>query len=468
MLTGGSIDNSGTIVIKGNLDNQTGSQTNLGTGTFQFTGTSQQTITGQNIMNNVQINNAAGVVIGGNTEIDGILTLTSGRVTIGTNNLLLGPIASVAGTPSSTAMIVATGTGLVQKQFTAPASFTFPVGDAGPHYSPVLLTLNSGTFGSGANVGLNLAATFYPGYNTSPYLSRYWNLTQNALTAFNANAQFTYLATDVTGTEANIQTIRVTSPIETFSNANAGSHYLTANGMTSFGTFTGGLGVLQTGLTAYLEGPYNAGSGLMNTTLSSGGLIPLTQPYNTSPWNYSGTESIGSIPANAVDWVLIELRQASAPATALSGTAFGRKAALLYADGSIHDIDGTSTLKFTGLSPITTNLYPVIFHRNHLAIISNIAVTKTNGTYIYDYSSAASQIYDGSGNGCILLGSKWGMIGGNGVNDAFINNNDLFNWQNSFSATNYNSADFDLSGVVNNNDLFLWQRDFSAQSKVPN
>ena len=57
-------------------------------------------------------------------------------------------------------------------------------------------------------------------------------------------------------------------------------------------------------LTIYLEGPYNAGQ--MNTTINSS--LPKTQPYNTSPWNYGGQESVNSIPQNVIDWVLVELR----------------------------------------------------------------------------------------------------------------------------------------------------------------
>ncbi|MGC8866527.1 MAG: hemoblobin-interacting domain-containing protein, partial [Bacteroidales bacterium] len=72
----------------------------------------------------------------------------------------------------------------------------------------------------------------------------------------------------------------------------------------------------------YLEGPFD-GTG-MTTDLQQNGIIPLNQPYNTAPWNYSGTESVASVPANIVDWVLVELRDAdipdnATPATTLAG-----------------------------------------------------------------------------------------------------------------------------------------------------
>ncbi len=48
----------------------------------------------------------------------------------------------------------------------------------------------------------------------------------------------------------------------------------------------------------------------MNTSINDRGSIPLSQPYNTPPWNYTGDESVISIPnADVVDWLLLELRE---------------------------------------------------------------------------------------------------------------------------------------------------------------
>jgi hypothetical protein len=78
-------------------------------------------------------------------------------------------------------------------------------------------------------------------------------------------------------------------------------------------------------LKSYLEGPY---SGIeMGTILNISGYIPINQPYNTAPWNYTGTESVSSIPnANVVDWILVELRETSGGASsATPGTMIDRK-----------------------------------------------------------------------------------------------------------------------------------------------
>ncbi len=53
-------------------------------------------------------------------------------------------------------------------------------------------------------------------------------------------------------------------------------------------------------ITAFLEGPYNGATMTQGLT----GLVPLNQPYNTAPWNYTGTESVGFYSGIAIDWVL--------------------------------------------------------------------------------------------------------------------------------------------------------------------
>jgi len=68
-----------------------------------------------------------------------------------------------------------------------------------------------------------------------------------------------------------------------------------------------------------LEGPFNGTE--MNTYLNEQGSIPLSQPFNTSPWNYTGSETVALIPnTEVVDWVLVEIRDAIDAASANSST----------------------------------------------------------------------------------------------------------------------------------------------------
>jgi len=93
----------------------------------------------------------------------------------------------------------------------------------------------------------------------------------------------------------------------------------------------------------FLQGPFNLNS--MSTTLNSSGYLPLSQPYNLSPWNYNGSESVVSgyfkTHPNIVDWVLIELRTGTGASTIIE-----RRAGFLTNTGTIVNIDGSSSLYF--------------------------------------------------------------------------------------------------------------------------
>jgi len=243
--SGATLDNSGTLILKKNLTNEHGSPNPIGSGTAELSGTTGQIITGHNVINNLTINNAAGATIGGNTTINGTLTLTNGRVSLGANNLILGPSAVIVGTPSASVMIIVTGTGELRKEFPAGYSgtFTYPVGDDSGtlEYSPVTIVFNSPAFSPGNYVGVNLRNEKYPDAGiTGNYLNRYWNLSYSGITNFLCSAIFQYLPADVVGTENKLSCTRVNPlPWVTYGPTNATSQLLSANGLTSFGSFTG-------------------------------------------------------------------------------------------------------------------------------------------------------------------------------------------------------------------------------------
>ncbi len=148
--SGSFLNNQGTLVLKKNLVNQNSGINPLGTGSILFSGSVTQSILGQNVIQDMEVNNPAGLIIGGNTSVNGILTLSNGVIELGLQNLLLGPAATVAGTPSAASLVDATGAGQLKKEFPAgvPGSFTFPVGNqtGTPGYSPVTLNFTGGTF----------------------------------------------------------------------------------------------------------------------------------------------------------------------------------------------------------------------------------------------------------------------------------------------------------------------------------
>lgn len=244
---GSSLTNLGTVILSGNLTNQNVAVSTLGSGTIVMTGTALQTISGLNTFGNLTLNNAAGVNLGGNTTVNGVLTFTSGRLALGTSNLLLGTTATVAGAPTAASMVIATGTGEMRKSFSSAGSFSFPVGDnTGPvDYSPVTVSFTGGSFGAGNYVGVNLVNSAYPGASGS-FINRYWNLTQSGITGFNCNATYKYVPADVTGTENLIYSLRITpSSVVYFSSTNTATDILPTKALLSLG-FLPGYSIWQT------------------------------------------------------------------------------------------------------------------------------------------------------------------------------------------------------------------------------
>ena len=240
---GGELVVDGTLILKSDLNNAHQSNYNLGNGTTEFSGTLNQNVTGQNIFHDLSLNNAAGLNVGGNTQVMGILTLSNGLATLGDYNLLLGPNASVVAPTganfSATNMIVPTGTGEFRKEFvTSTGSFLFPVGDntGSPEYSPVTLNFVSGTFPTGNYAGVSLVNDKFPNPNIQGnYLNRYWNISQSGIANFSCNASFKYLPADVVGVENKLSCTGVSpSPWTTYSPADIVNKVIYANGVTNF------------------------------------------------------------------------------------------------------------------------------------------------------------------------------------------------------------------------------------------
>jgi hypothetical protein len=219
-------------------------------------------------------------------------------------------------------------------------------------------------------------------------------------------------------------------------------------------------------VTALLEGPYNGTD--MNTDLNSNSYLPTSQPFNTSPWSYSGSESVGSIPnANVVDWVLVELRKSeTGAANATSGTVETRVAGFLLKNGSIVTTDGSSALTM----PITQSgtYYVVVYHRNHLPVMSASAITSNGTNYTYNFTTGSSQAY--GTNAQIDLGSGvYGMYSGR-VENTTANDIDAADRSAAWSARNstgYQITDCTLDGLVDAADRSTILNNSGKSSQLP-
>jgi hypothetical protein len=255
---------------------------------------------------------------------------------------------------------------------------------------------------------------------------------------------------------------------------NGGECPLTFNGGCEFAEFDFDIipvsyfdGAMITGtlfdLKAILEGPFNGTD--MNTYLLTDGYLPLVQPYNAAPWNYTGNENVTSFPANVVDWVLLEIRETTGDAsTATAATMVARKAAFILADGSIVDLDETSNVLVP--TSFNDNVYVVIYHRNHLSMMSSTALIPAGDVYTYDFTTAQSQAYL---DGQKALSAGFGMYAGDGNGDGQVSNFDLFFvWMVEDGLTGYYNGDFDMNSNVQLFDLFfMWMPNDGFGTMVP-
>lgn len=218
--------------------------------------------------------------------------------------------------------------------------------------------------------------------------------------------------------------------------------------------------------TAFIEGAYNGTN--LNTTLNTS--IPTAQPYSTN--GHVGAETVGSIPANAVDWVLVELREASSAAAALSSTRVGSAAGFLMNDGTIKATDGTSNLTVSLSGNSGADFYVVIYHRNHLPIMSANAISESSSVYTIDFTSASANTHQGTTGLASLSGGKFAMIAGDANGDGSVNATDITLWKvENGDAFSYSitSSDFNLDGEINAIDLNDFQKkNESKSSQVPN
>ncbi|AKD53814.1 beta strand repeat-containing protein [Spirosoma radiotolerans] len=228
-------------------------------------------------------------------------------------------------------------------------------------------------------------------------------------------------------------------------------------------------------LKVLLEGPYNTTTHLMNTTLNSRGLLPgqtpigmfavptpAGQPYNTAPWNYTGTESITNYPADVVDWVLVSLRTDSLT----TNTAF-RVAGLLHSDGRISFVNPCFSIP-------NGTYFPVIEHRNHMGVMSPTRVPVVNNKLIFDFTTQNSYMVTNPPSfGEIQIDNRWMMYGGDGKKDTYTDDFDInfFDsklWKDESGIFDqYRLGDFNMDADVNFSDSVLWNKNNGRYSKVP-
>ncbi len=259
------------------------------------------------------------------------------------------------------------------------------------------------------------------------------------------------------------------------SNGQAGGgnpFFITRNGITEFSAFAVGdtnspmasTFSLSIDITAFLEGPFYETN--MKTEINPA-YIPTAQPYNISPWNYEGFENVDSIPnTEIVDWVLLEFRDTTEASLATGQTSIAHRAAFLLSDGSIVDLNGFSYVQIPVLQ-ISSSLFVVVHHRNHLAIMSANPLAQTGGIYTYDFTAANSQAW-GVDAQKQLGDSIFGMFSADANADGIINLEDKTEWESNAGNQGYKNPDMNLDGQVDNQDKNgYWFFNLGISSSLP-
>lgn len=386
----GTIDIDGTVQLKGDfINNGSASAIAAGSiGTVQFNGTSTQEITGTQSTNftcAVEVNNATGLALtntqGGNDQtFSGALTLTSGDVTLNDFDLTVG--GAIAGA-DATDHIVTNLSGQLRQSVGGTAT-TFPIGD-GTTYNPVVLT-NAGT----ADVfGVNFGGMPAGWTGTDHYVNGSWFVTEAVAGGSDLTVAPQWAGSqEVTPFDRADCAVGVSDDLGATVNwATSGAatgtdpYQMTGSGFTSVGHFLIGDNfylAITLNLNVILGGAWNGAT--MNLDLNTLGLIPLTDPYLT-------TVTVSSIPASAVDWILVELRDKLNNENVLFSRPF-------FVDENGQLLNPTDGAVGGKLQAIPRDQYYVaVKHRNHLGVMSANTVDLAAASPAFDFTDPMASVF---------------------------------------------------------------------------
>lgn len=174
---------TGNLNIKGDLTLSAPAVFNGNT--LNLNGTTLQTISGTQTLelNNLGINNAAGVILASNQSIDGELQFTNGLLTTAESTILnMTCDATYTGGNSSSYV-----NGKLSRTYCETGIKTFPIGKGG-YYRPLTYELTALTGASSTVVAeqIELGLPGFPGSLSADYMigNRYWSLSQTGASAF--------------------------------------------------------------------------------------------------------------------------------------------------------------------------------------------------------------------------------------------------------------------------------------------
>jgi hypothetical protein len=394
-------------------------------------------------------------------SVGGELTLNGVSLKLNNNNLIFGGATSITGASNSN-YIITNGSGRLE-QWVSTSNVYYPVGTMNS-FLPIRLK-NNGTYDKYSVRVFEDVLIYGTVGTTIPEIDNC------------VNASWSVSETVIGGSDLTITTYWVNSNEGTaFDRTKAGighftagnwepqpaqsaspslPHSITKSGITAPSTFAVGdinspMAItldIVVDLTVLLEGPFNGTD--MNTMNST--ILPASQPYNVSPWNYPGTENVTEIPnTGVVDWIFVELRDAGDPTLATQSTTIARQAGFILSDGRIVGTDGISNMQFD--VTFSQNLYVAVFHRNHLGIISSYELILSGGLYSYDFTTGSYLARGDNEPQKELTTGVFGMYAGDINSNGSIGFADKNLWSSDAGKSNYLNTDTNLDGEVDNRD----------------
>jgi|GEM_PF-1145389 len=189
----------------------------------------------------------------------------------------------------------------------------------------------------------------------------------------------------------------------------------------------------------WLQGPYAPDADRMRTDLANNG-IPLTSPYAAD------RRTVAAVPTNAVDWVLLQLRQTT------NGSAVFSRSTFLRDDGYLMTEAGQVEVP---VEAGTGSYYVVLKHRNHLAVLSAVATNFNSTVVTYNFTTDAGRFTGGTNGAVLLEPGAWGMRAGDADGYGEITAVDQALCSNQLGRVGYVRGDLDLDGQVTTQDLAL-------------
>ena len=336
----GTIDNDGTIEVKGNFINA-GTWEPSQANTLKFTGNIQSDVTsGPAVFQTVVIQKDAtfNVNLIDHMTVNTLLNFNAtgaSKLVLGTKHLKLGGAATVTGGDSDE-FIVTGSTGKVKKFHNSAVAVDYPVGFNTTTYNPATIAVTAGP-----NDTLSVRVGDHPtsdgnGFNGATLITTHavdaaWEITESTVGGNTANVTLGWAQTDqLPSFSESLNAVSRNDGVNGWDALHADlgpevANTRTRNGLTSYGVFAVGGKTVANNLLVkarvLLQGPWVTAQGFMVDSLRLHDYIPLTEPYTAAPFSYvhkayGGGEVVSSLaifnqPVDSndiVDWVILELR----------------------------------------------------------------------------------------------------------------------------------------------------------------